>query len=87
MQEDKDFLNNAIEILDENKDEQTLKDLHNKLKLFTPIGMDETQSDILWAHAWKSCTYEQACNPSREDIRKCDMIFCKLILKKIEHWL
>lgn len=86
MQDDIKYLDKCINIIEANESEEALRKVHNELKLFTPVGMDETQSDIIWAHAWKTCTYDRACNPTREDIRKCDMLFCKMILKNIQHW-
>ena len=83
MQDDVNFLNECISILDDIMDDSSLKDVHNKLKVFTPAGMDETICDILYYKAWRSCPADLAHDPSAFEIRKCDMLFCKMLLKKI----
>lgn len=86
MQADIDFLNECMELLEQNNNEAQMRAIHARLKLFTPAGMDETQCDIIWTKSWKSCTYDEAVDPSRENIRKCDMLFCKMLMKKLEYW-
>lgn len=83
MKCDVDYLWKCMDILENNKDE-TLQKIHNELKIFTPIGMDETECDIVWCKAWKTCSPEQLEHPDVSTIRKCDMLFCKLLMKKLQ---
>ena len=83
MQDDINYLDKCITILDEGKNVEEINKIHKDLKMYTPAGMDETDCDIVWAKAWRSCPPEQVENPDFNRIRQCDILFCKMLLKKI----
>ena len=76
------FLYDCMDIL-ENNSESDIKKIHNKLKVYTPHGMDDTFCDIIYYKAWESCPDNEIYNPSSMTIRKCDMLFCRMLVAKL----
>lgn len=84
MQDDVNFLNHCINVLDdESNNEEILREIHNKLKIFTPSNMPQIDADIIWDKAWKFCPPNIVDIPPASEIRKCDILFCKMLLQKI----
>lgn len=79
-----DFLGEMIDILENNKSETQVREVHDKLKVFVPAGVSELDCIVIWDKAWKTCPTNLRYTPDRETIRKCDMLFCKLLMKKIQ---
>lgn len=84
-QVDLEFLWEMIELLDANNNEDQIMIIHDKLKLFEPAGVSSVDCTVIWDMAWRSCPMELRHDPDRETIRKHDMLFCKLLVKKLQY--
>ncbi len=84
-QVDLDFLGEMIELLEENNNEAQMISIHDRLKLFEPAGISSVDCTVIWDKAWKSCPMELRLEPDREAIRKYDMLFCKMLMKKLQY--
>lgn len=80
-----DFLGEMIDILEDNKSEAQVREVHEKLKIFVPTGVSELDCIIIWDKAWRSCPVIIRHDPDREAIRKHDVLFCKLLVKKLQY--
>lgn len=84
MQDDVNFLNHCINILnDESNSEELLRETYKKLIIFTPSNMPQIDADIIWDRAWNSCPPNVVDRPPASEIRKCGILFCKMLLQKI----
>lgn len=80
-----DFLGEMIDILEENKNESQVREVHEKLKVFVPAGVSELDCIVIWDKAWRTCPVIIRLEPDREAIRKHDVLFCKLLMKKLQY--
>lgn len=82
---DLDFLGEMIDILEENNNEAQIRAVHDRLKLFEPAGVSGLDCIVIWDKAWRSCPLNLRLEPDRETIRKYDVIFCKMLMKKLQY--
>ena len=84
MQSEIDYLGRIIDVMESNTNTNEIMRFHNELKIFTPVGVSETDCDVMWYKAWRSCPADLIGAPDIDTIRKCCIIFCKMLMKRIQ---
>lgn len=74
------FLNLCLTTMRADMDIHLMMHLHEQLKSYTPVGLNELECDIMWLKAWRTCPPNEIGYPSREIIRDCDIRFCESLL-------